>query len=98
MGAFSIERSSPDRLVASGELGFATATEALAAGVRLLDGGACTIDLAKVTESDSAGLAVLIEWIAHARSKGCALRYENVPAQILAIARISDVQDLLLPS
>ncbi|HEX7374083.1 MAG TPA: STAS domain-containing protein [Steroidobacteraceae bacterium] len=97
MGAFSIERSSPERLVASGDLGFATATEALAAGVRLLDGGACTIDLAKVTDSDSAGLAVLIEWLAHARGKGCRLRYENVPSQILAIARISDVQDLLLP-
>jgi phospholipid transport system transporter-binding protein len=97
VGAFAIERSSPDRLVASGELGFATAAEALATGVQLLDGGACTIDLAAVTESDSAGLAVLIEWLAHAHRKGCALRYENVPSQILAIARISDVQDLLLP-
>ena len=98
MGSFTIERSAPDRLVAAGDLGFTTAAEALKTGMRLLDGGACTIDLARVTESDSAGLAVLIEWLAHARARGVALRYENVPAQILAIARISDVQDLLLPA
>jgi ABC-type transporter Mla MlaB component len=38
---------------------------------------------------------VLIEWIATAEARGARLRYENVPGQILAIARISDVQDLL---
>lgn len=95
MGSFSIERVAEDRLAVSGELGFTTATEALKAGQRMIGSQPCTIDLARVTEGDSAGLAVLIEWIATAEARGARLRYENVPGQILAIARISDVQDLL---
>jgi len=81
--------------VARGELSFETAADALRAGLQLFDGGECSIDLAGVSHGDSAGLAVLIEWLAHARQRGIALRYEHVPAQITAIARISDVDDLL---
>lgn len=97
MAGFSIERVADGRLAARGELGYPTAADALKAGLRLIGGGSCTIDLAGVSESDSAGLAVLIEWLAQAARQGTTLRYENVPAQILAIARISDVQDLLVP-
>ena len=86
---------SPGRLVARGELGYPTAADALKAGLRLIDGEDCTIDLGQVREGDSAGLAVLIEWLAQASQRGTRLRYENLPAQIMAIARISDVQDLL---
>ena len=95
MATFAIERSAPGRLVARGELSFETAADALRAGLQLFDGGDCSIDLAGVSHGDSAGLAVLIEWLAHARQRGIALRYEHVPAQITAIARISDVDDLL---
>jgi len=95
MAAFAIERTAPGRLEASGVLGFETAADALQSGLSLIDGDACTIDLGKVTEGDSAGLAVLIEWLSAARVRGARLNYEKVPEQILAIARISDVQDLL---
>jgi phospholipid transport system transporter-binding protein len=95
MPAFAIERTAPGRLEASGVLGFETAADALKSGLKLIDGGSCTIDLGKVTESDSAGLAVLIEWLSAARVRGAKLAYEKVPDQILAIARISDVDDLL---
>lgn len=97
MGTFSIERTAPGRLAARGELGYATAAEALAAGLRMIDGQDCAIDLAQVTEGDSAGLAVLIEWLAQANARKVALRYENLPAQIAAIARISDVDELITP-
>jgi phospholipid transport system transporter-binding protein len=95
MGSFAIERTAPGRLEAAGVLGFDTAAGALKAGLRLIGSEPCTIDLAKVTEGDSAGLAVLIEWLAAARARGCELHYERVPGQIMAIARISDVQGLL---
>ena len=52
-------------------------------------------DLTRVTSGDSAGLAVLIEWLAEARARGVRLRYVGVPAQILAVARISDIEGLL---
>jgi phospholipid transport system transporter-binding protein len=53
------------------------------------------VDLGGVGESDSAGLALLIEWLRAARQGGRAIRFANVPAQIEALARISEVEDLI---
>jgi ABC-type transporter Mla MlaB component len=39
---------------------------------------------------------VLVEWLAAAQGRGAALAYESVPAQLLAIARISELDGLLL--
>lgn len=97
MAGFSIEADGPDRLRARGELDFGTAAAALRAGLALLPrGGRCTIDLAGVTSADSAGLAVLVEWLAAATERGGSLSFESVPAQLRAIARISDLETLLL--
>ena len=54
------------------------------------------IDLSSVSESDSAGLALLIEWLSVAKQAKRALRYENIPEQIQELARLSDVEPLLL--
>src|SRR5208282_4638900 len=47
------------------------------AGLALISAasGALTIDLASIPEVDSAGLALLIDWLARARAQGCQLRY-----------------------
>ena len=97
MPGFALERIAPDRLRASGELGFATAAHALRAGIEQIGrDGEQVVDLSGVTAGDSAGVAVLVEWISAAAAAGMGLRYENVPPQMLAIARISDLEDLLL--
>ncbi len=97
MAGFGIEAAGPQRLRAHGELGFPTAAAALQAGLALLPrGGRCTVDLAGVTSADSAGLAVLVEWLAVAAERGGSLVFESVPAQLRAIARISDLEPLLL--
>jgi phospholipid transport system transporter-binding protein len=97
MGGFHIERVGDGRLAASGELGFGTAAAALAAGLELIEaGGRWAVDLGGITAGDSAGLAVLVEWLSAAQARGATLVYRNVPAQILAIARISDLEKLLL--
>lgn len=53
------------------------------------------MDLSGVAAADSAGLALLIDWLACARSAGKQLRYERVPDALLALARLSDVAPLL---
>jgi phospholipid transport system transporter-binding protein len=94
---FAIGQAGSGRLVASGELSFETAARALKQGEDLIGrGGAWVIDLAGIESGDSAGIAVLVEWLAAAQSKGGSLRYEKIPAQMLAIARISDLEELLL--
>ena len=53
------------------------------------------VDFVGVGESDSAGLALLIEWLRAARQSGRKIHFANVPAQIEALARISEVEDLI---
>lgn len=95
MHSFQITAAGPARLEARGELGFDTAAEALRTGLTLLGPGNWVVDLSGVTSADSAGLAVLIEWLAAVNERGGTLRFDSVPGQLVAIARISDLDALL---
>jgi phospholipid transport system transporter-binding protein len=53
------------------------------------------VDLGGVGDSDSAGLALLIEWLRMGKQSGKPVHFANVPAQIEALARISEVEDLI---
>jgi len=48
-----------------------------------------TIDLGKVANTDSAGLALMIELIKYSRAKRTQLRFSNVPKQLLSLAKLS---------
>jgi phospholipid transport system transporter-binding protein len=79
-----------------GVLHFSTVTALLRPGTEAIGSGhAAIIDLAGVSDSDSAGLALLIEWLSVAKAGSRALRYENVPAQLHQLARLSEVDELL---
>ncbi|OQK17118.1 hypothetical protein AU255_04245 [Methyloprofundus sedimenti] len=54
------------------------------------------IDLKQLGKIDSAGLALLIEWIKFARSYQTELRFENIPAQLSALAKLSDISEIEL--
>lgn len=81
-----------------GPLHFSTVTALLGQGSDAIEGGrAEVIDLSGVGESDSSGLALLIEWLAVAKQAQRNLRYDNVPKQIRELAHLSDVEELLVP-
>ncbi|OGT19878.1 MAG: hypothetical protein A2V90_02115 [Gammaproteobacteria bacterium RBG_16_57_12] len=80
----------------SGILSFDTVPRLLAQGNALFAHGEVIVDLKAVERSDSAGLALLIEWLRIARLKRQAMKLRNVPPQMQAIARVSDL-DTLLP-
>ncbi|MDX1572936.1 MAG: STAS domain-containing protein [Methylophaga sp.] len=54
------------------------------------------IDLSAVTRSDSAGLALLIRWMREARASDKNIVFEDMPAQMLAMAEASGL-DTILP-
>ena len=65
-----------DRARVIGSLHFTTVSALLTAGVAAINAGrAAVIDLAGVTASDSAGLALLIEWLSVAKAAGRTLRF-----------------------
>jgi phospholipid transport system transporter-binding protein len=92
----TFEELAGDRARVEGSLDFATVAHLLRKGsIAIGAGRAAVIDLIGVTDSDSSGLALLIEWLSVARQAGRALRYENLPALLLQLARLSEVEALL---
>jgi phospholipid transport system transporter-binding protein len=94
----AISEPSPGRVTVSGELTFATARDARQAGVLVLESSSAqsiVIDCSGVTRADSAGLAVLLDWLAWGRRKSRALSLQNLPASLVAIAKISELDGLL---
>ena len=89
--------SAGDHLQVRGDLTFATVTALLAASQPLFAArtGRLQVDLAGVGRADSAGLALLIEWLRLARAAGCELSFQAVPAQLQAIAAASGLTDML---
>lgn len=89
--------ASPGRYLLTGSVGFTTARGLLGEAGRVFAAqDPVEVDLAGVTAIDSGGLALLITWLAHARAAGRVLTYRNAPASLRALARISDVDALLL--
>ena len=85
-----------ERAKVNGVLHFTTVTDLLKAGSEAIaNGRAAVIDLSGVKDSDSSGLALLIEWLSIARAASKGLRYENIPTQLHQLARLSDVEELL---
>ena len=91
---FELQEGGRSRVV--GVLHFTTVTALLHVGSdAIANGRAAIIDLSGVKDSDSSGLALLIEWLSIARSESHSLRYENIPTQLHQLARLSDVEELL---
>ena len=93
-----ISEPTSGRVTLTGELTFASAREARQLGLLVLEGSRAeriVIDCGGVTRADSAGLAVLLDWLAWGRRKSRAISLENLPASLVAIARISEVDGLL---
>lgn len=95
MIAVNLDKSS-DMVLVSGELTFLTVNrvlddiQSLVASLSTLQ-----IDLSDVTRSDSAGLALLVHWMRAAKQAKKQLVFHHIPAQMLAIASASGLDELL---
>ncbi len=56
---------------------------------------AVQVDLGGVESADSAGLALLIACMREAAQAGASVRFLNMPPQLLDIARLSDLDEIL---
>jgi phospholipid transport system transporter-binding protein len=80
----------------SGPLTFDTVARALVMSKNAFENfSVLEVDLSGVTETDSAGLALLLEWVNWAKYFVREIHYKSIPKQILAIAEISEVDDML---
>lgn len=83
------------RYAVQGDMSFATASELLAQSRALFVGqDAIDIDLSGVSHADSAGLALLIEWLRGAKLNNQKIKYLSMPMQLKALAEISEIDGL----
>lgn len=96
MSEFTIEDHGDGRFAVSGELTFATAEKILKTSESMFeDHTQLEVDLTEVAMSDSAGLALLLEWVTWANHSVREIRFTGMPEKILAIARTTEVEALL---
>lgn len=89
---FQLGADDSNGLRANGRISFANAGMALDALPALR--GPLAIDLAGVTQADSAALAVLVAWAAKAHAAGAQLRYLHAPASLRNLAHLCDLDGL----
>ena len=79
-----------------GTLSFENVTSLLDESARVFDGESkLQFDLQAVDKSDSAGLALLVEWMSLATKKGQSVSFVNLPKQMLDIASVSGLNEVL---
>ena len=79
-----------------GELGAASVPDLLMRAKPALAGsGDIEVDLNAVTRADSAGLALLVELMRESSRNGRRISFNHVPAQLLSIARVSGLEEIL---
>jgi phospholipid transport system transporter-binding protein len=96
--SFEVVTTAPGRFAARGALTFTNARRARGEGLHALRTSTARdleIDCAAIEHSDSAGLAVLLDWMAVMKREGRPLRFAHLPPGLLAVARISGVEEML---
>ena len=84
------------RIVLRGQFNETTAGKALMAGEKLFARyGEINVDLAEVDCANTASVAMLVEWSMWARALDKKIFYENIPAGLMAIAKVNYVDQFL---
>ena len=88
-------RIAGDCVEVSGPMTMAGAAALLAEGEAAIASNAAAFDLAAVTDMDSSCLAVVFGWMRAATAGGKTLRFLNLPQNLLSLAAVYGVADLL---
>ncbi len=84
------------RIAVAGPVTLETVEALVARGDPLIRDGARVVDLSGVAEVDSAALALLLHWIRAARAAGGELSVASAPASLRSLARLYDLEPLVL--
>ncbi len=88
-------REAGDRLAVEGAMTLPQASALLAAGAGAMAKDPAVIDLAAVSEVDSSAIAVVFAWMREAERQGKRFQIVNPPRDMLSLAAVYGVSDLL---
>ena len=96
MTEFEFKDEGEGRFCISGKFEFETVAAAYFQSMKMFSPHSqLELDLSGVTDADSAGLALLLEWVHWAKQSAREIRFKNIPDQIQTIANISEVDGIL---
>ena len=96
MTALTFASAGEGRFSVAGRLGFDTVHTIWGPSrAGLMSATQPSVDLGAVTHVDSAGLALVLEWVSWAHAHGRQLRLTRVPTKLMDLARISEVDAFL---
>lgn len=81
----------------SGPLVFDTVPDIYSASRKWFEGaGDVVLDLGAVTQADSAGLGLMVEWLRMGRAAGRNVKFVNIPSQMRVLISVNGLQNSLL--
>ena len=90
MTKLSIIDQGAGRFIVDGDLTFSTIDKQTVKSFAFLNTSKhITVDLGRVSTTDSAGLALMIEWIKYTRHHRAHIVFKNIPEQLLNLAKLS---------
>lgn len=96
MANAALEQNDEGIVSVSGTLGFGLVADLLVSSKRFfVSQGDLVFNLSGVEKADSAGLALLVEWMVMAERSGQAICFQEMPKQMLDIARVSGLDEIL---
>lgn len=96
MSATKLEKTAENCYALIGELNYQSVADLLKQSlVAFKESDSTVVDLAEVSHSDSAGVALLMEWQRLAMKKQQSIRFNNMPTQMRVIAQLSGVDKIL---
>lgn len=97
MDTSSINSVNENRYEVIGKMTFATVPELLNQSKEKFSstGTEITFDLAKVKHADSAGLALMLEWLRLAKVAEKNIKFVKIPAQLLNLTEITGLSHIL---
>jgi phospholipid transport system transporter-binding protein len=84
-----------DRLMVHGRLTIATVPDLFETGLQHLSSENLLVDFSKVEAVDSAAVSLLLGWLRSAKRNQHDLRVTGLPDELLSLARLYGVSDLL---
>ena len=96
VSSYELKDNGEGHFALSGEMTFATVEKILDLSEEPFEQHTrLEVDLSGVTRSDSAGLALLLEWITWANHTVREIRFTDMPDRVVAIAKTTEVDALL---
>jgi phospholipid transport system transporter-binding protein len=85
-----------DSLQVSGELNFVTVVALWRESIAKLSAYTTLVfDMAKVTDCNSAGLALMLEWLKYARQANKKITFNNIPANLASIIKVAGINKIV---